>query len=201
MAAHESSDVTKIHNQEQLIQAAEKVFIEKGYAAARVEDIGKELGVLQGSLYYHVGSKAGLLRLVLRHRFTTMVKQIEEIAAGPGSARDRLLAATVEQLRYHSAQLPDSPEWFNSDAGPKESAKEVKADRKLVARFRFALESILQDGITRGEVRAEVNPETATLAVLGMCNYVARWYGDEHHLTAEQIAADQIGLLWAGMSA
>ncbi|WGY00359.1 TetR/AcrR family transcriptional regulator [Nocardioides sp. QY071] len=192
--------MTKIHNQEQLIQAAEKVFLEKGYAAARIEDIGNELGVLQGSLYYHVGSKAGLLRLVLRHRFLQMAERIDEISAGPGTARERMLAAATEQLKYHSPQLPDLPQWFNSARGPKATAKEIKADEKMVQRFRTALEDIFRDGIAKGEVRPDVEPETATLAVLGMCNFVARWYGDAHHLSAEEIAADQVSLLWAGVA-
>ncbi|MEU9888874.1 TetR/AcrR family transcriptional regulator [Sphaerisporangium sp. NPDC051011] len=191
--------MTKIHSKQQLIAAAEKVFLEKGYDAARVEDIGAELGVLQGSLYYHIGSKAGLLRLVLRHRFTSMTEQIEEIAASSASVRDKLRSAVIAQLSYHNDRLPDSPQWFKNPGGPKESAADIETDRKMVARFRQAWHDILADGIERGEIRSEVDPDAASLSILGMCNYMARWY-EAHAMTHEAIADSQLELIWTGMA-
>jgi TetR/AcrR family transcriptional regulator len=191
--------MTKIHSQEQLIAAAEKVFLARGYEAARLEDIGAELGVLQGSLYYHIGSKAGLLRLVLRQRFTQMTLQIEAIAAGPGEVRDKLRAALVVDLGYRHENLPEAPYWFRNAIGPKETADDVARDRQLVRRFRKALEDILTEGIERGEIRADLDVSDTALAILGMCNYVLRWHEGEP-LSLEAVTDSQLALAWAGLA-
>jgi AcrR family transcriptional regulator len=190
--------MTKIHSQEQLIEAAENVFLEKGYDATRLEDIGARLGVLQGSLYYHIGSKAGLLRLVLRHRFTRMTHQVEEIAASSASVHDKLRAAVVVDLNYRSEKLPEAPHWFRNPKGPKETTQDIASDRKLVARFRKAFEDILAEGVERGEIRADLDLSDTALAVLGSCDYVARWHVGKR-MTLEEVADSQLSLMWAGM--
>ena len=58
--------MTKIRDRDQLVEAAARVFARKGFDSASMEDIAAEVGVLQGSLYYHVSSKAELLFLVQR---------------------------------------------------------------------------------------------------------------------------------------
>src|SRR5690606_18469558 len=41
--------------------AAERVFYHRGYSASRIKDIADQVGMLPGSLYYHIDSKEGLL--------------------------------------------------------------------------------------------------------------------------------------------
>jgi len=192
--------MTKIHSQEQLIEAAEKLFLEKGYDAVRLEDIGAQLGVLQGSLYYHIGSKAGLLRLVLRRRFTRMTLQVEEIAASSGSVRDKLRAAVLVDLNYRSEKLPEAPQWFRNPKGPKETAADIASDRKLVARFRKAFEDIIAEGVEAGEIRADLVVSDAALAILGSCDYVARWHVGKP-MTPDEVADSQLSLIWQGIGA
>jgi len=45
----------------QLIEVATRVFFEKGYDAASLQDIADRLGMLKGSLYYYIQSKEDLL--------------------------------------------------------------------------------------------------------------------------------------------
>jgi TetR/AcrR family transcriptional regulator, cholesterol catabolism regulator len=192
--------MTKIRNRQQLIDVASRVFRERGYDAARLEDIAAELDMLQGSLYYHVGSKAGLLRLVLRNRFNSITEQIEEIAAREEKAEGKLRAAMEVQLHYVERHLPEMPQWFDTAADPKVTKKELIEDRAMLERYRVAWISILRDGIDAGVIKDSVDPSIAVLSILGMCNYVARWreWDDKH--TLEQIASLQFDMLWAGLS-
>src|SRR5947209_1756557 len=91
--------MTKIRSQDQLLDAAEKVFSQKGYDATRLEDIAAELGVLQGSLYYHIESKAGLLRLLRRRRMSRVIERMSEVASSDDSPREKLRRAVYAQMR------------------------------------------------------------------------------------------------------
>ncbi|MGK2964096.1 MAG: helix-turn-helix domain-containing protein [Tepidiformaceae bacterium] len=53
----------KIRDIYQLIEVAARVFAEKGFDQTRIEDIAAKLGLVKGSLYYHVSGKPGLLVL------------------------------------------------------------------------------------------------------------------------------------------
>jgi AcrR family transcriptional regulator len=44
-----------------VVDAAAKVFQEKGFAAASLEDIAVEVGMRKGSLYHYINSKEDLL--------------------------------------------------------------------------------------------------------------------------------------------
>jgi hypothetical protein len=61
--------------------------------------------------------------------------------------------------------------------------KEARA-RRIVSRqrkFEIAVQDIFEDGIKEGTFRADLDPRLASLAVLGMCNWVYRWYSHEHY--------------------
>ncbi len=58
--------------------AAAKVFREKGYKEATLEDIAKEINMLKGSLYYYIEKKEDLLYAVVEtplNEMTTNLKQ------------------------------------------------------------------------------------------------------------------------------
>ncbi len=50
---------------QQILRSARKVFMEKGFEEATVDDIAKEEGVVRGTILYHYKSKACLVEAVL----------------------------------------------------------------------------------------------------------------------------------------
>jgi TetR/AcrR family transcriptional regulator, cholesterol catabolism regulator len=47
--------------EQEVLDAAAKVFCERGYTDATVQDVANELGILKGSLYYYIDTKEDLL--------------------------------------------------------------------------------------------------------------------------------------------
>ena len=50
----------------QILRAARSVFIEKGYLAARVEDVAKQAGMSKGAVYFYFSSKRELFLALMR---------------------------------------------------------------------------------------------------------------------------------------
>jgi len=192
--------MTKIRNQQQVVDAAAKVFAEKGYENARIEDIAKELGVLQGSLYYHVSSKAGLLRLVTRQQFTEVVEKLEKVVAGREAPREKLKRAIRQQQRYVDQHRTASPRWFTDAHDPRRTEIEAEEDARLLARYREAWKSILRDGIAAGEISPSVDPSVAVLTLLGMCISPAAWPAPGPGRSPSRMAALQLDLVWSGLA-
>jgi len=193
--------MTKIRNQQQVLDAAAKVFAEKGYENARIEDIAKELGVLQGSLYYHVSSKAGLLRLVTRQRFTDNVVELEKLAAGRQPPREKLRRAISKQQRYVDQHRTASPRWFTDAHDPYRTEIEAEEDARLLARYREAWKAILAAGVDAGEISPSVDPTVTVLTLLGMCISAAAWPPPGPGRSPTRMAALQLDLIWSGLAA
>ncbi|MGH8699336.1 MAG: TetR/AcrR family transcriptional regulator, partial [Burkholderiales bacterium] len=75
----------------EILDAALDLFVEKGFAATRLEDVAQRAGVSKGTVYLYFDSKEDLFKAVIR---SGMVRAIEEaerrVAAYPGSAADLL---------------------------------------------------------------------------------------------------------------
>lgn len=75
----------------EILDAALDLFVEKGFAATRLEDVAQRAGVSKGTVYLYFDSKEDLFKAVIR---SGMVRAIEEaerrVAAYSGSAADLL---------------------------------------------------------------------------------------------------------------
>ncbi|GAY07621.1 TetR/AcrR family transcriptional regulator [Pseudonocardia sp. N23] len=192
--------MTKIRSRQQVVDAAAKVFAEKGYDSARIEDIAKELGVLQGSLYYHVSSKAALLRLVTRQQFTEVVVKLEKLVAGREAPREKLKKAVRAQQRYVDQHRTSSPRWFTEADDPRRTEIEAEEDARLLARYREAWKSILEDGIAAGDISSSIDPTVTVLTLLGMCISPAAWPPPGPGRSPGTMAAIQLDIVWSGLA-
>ncbi len=96
MAQRPRGDGLTPSTRERLLDAAERVFAEKGYHATTVRDITEAAGVNVAAVHYHFGGKKELYLELFRKRFDHMAAVRESalaLAAGRDPAED--LAAVV----------------------------------------------------------------------------------------------------------
>ena len=96
-------------NRTVVLDAARRVFLDRGYVGATVDAIAEEAGFSKGVVYSQFGSKADMFMALLEQRITERAAQNERIAAGksvPEAARALLLAADRDVVSEHGwAQL------------------------------------------------------------------------------------------------
>ena len=66
---------------QELINAAERLFLEKGYERTAVSDIVRLVHVAQGTFYYHFDSKSDILEAVLEKNFVELESTLGSIGA------------------------------------------------------------------------------------------------------------------------
>lgn len=75
----------------EIVQAALSVFAEKGFAAAKLEDIAKRAGVSKGAIYLYFETKEDIFRAVVGQAIAPNVGAVKAMAAGhPGPLADLL---------------------------------------------------------------------------------------------------------------
>ncbi|MBS0594672.1 MAG: TetR/AcrR family transcriptional regulator [Proteobacteria bacterium] len=77
---------------QELQQAALELFVEKGYAATRAEEVAARAGVSKGTLYLYFPSKEELFKAVLRHNLVALIAEGQQRA-------DRFDGSSAELLR------------------------------------------------------------------------------------------------------
>jgi AcrR family transcriptional regulator len=180
----------------EIIEAAAQVFAERGYHGASTQAIADVLGIRQASLYYYFSSKEVALERVCTLGVEAFVEREAAIAAGPGTAAEKIRGL----VHAHLAPLRDRRDFVWVFLRERHHLPD--ASRRRVGRSSRRLERIVQgvfeEGVRKGEFRADLDGRLAALALLGMCNAVAAWYGKEPDGSIERVAAEFARLVLDG---
>jgi AcrR family transcriptional regulator len=159
------------HVRTRLLNAAVRVFDRKGYAAASVREVAEMAGVTKPALYYHFGSKEGLLLAILEQAKREVDAAIARGVARTGTARGRILGFCEDIYGLFGQNVPIARVAHAVFLGPPDGAPPFDVTVFEEA-FRGALEQIVADGLASGELR-DVGPGDVALAVMGIlegCN-------------------------------
>jgi len=186
-----------------IVAAAAKVFQEKGYHQSTTEDIANEVGMLKGSLYYYIEKKEDLLYAVVEPPVRRMVLNLQEIAAMPCAASEkvaRMVAAHLETFDAHHPhifvylqELPQGRTLRLGDSAAAELSRLGEQYRELVA-------EIIAEGVRHGEFCADLDAQLAAFSLLGMCNWMHKWYRPTGRLKSREIAKTFAALLLHGLA-
>jgi len=180
----------------QIIDAAARVFAERGFHGATTQDIADVLGIRQASLYYYFSSKEAALELVCLRGVEGFFEAAKAIAARPESARKRL----VSLIGSHLSPLVDRADFVKVFLNERQHLP--RESRRRIGRWSRGLERIFEDvikeGVAKGEFRADLDVRMATLAILGMCNAASSWQRKEN-IDVTDIAEEFARLVIDGM--
>lgn len=180
----------------EIMEAAARVFAERGYHGASTQDIADLLGIRQASLYYYFPSKEVALEHVCMQGVAGFFETEQAIAAGPGTPREKLAGL----IRAHIAPLLDRSHFVRVFLTQRQFLP--NPSRRRIGKFSRAIEaifeSVIRQGIRKGEFRADADPRLSALAILGMCNSVAAWYSKEN-ASIERIGGEFVALALQGL--
>ena len=182
----------------EIMEAAARVFAERGYHGASTQDIADLLGIRQASLYYYFPSKEVALEHVCMQGVAGFFETEQAIATGPGTPREKLAGL----IRAHIAPLLDRSHFVRVFLTQRQFLP--NPSRRRIGKFSRAIEAlfeqVIRQGIRSGEFRADTDPRLSALGILGMCNSVAAWYGKEN-ASMERIGGEFVATVLHGLVA
>ena len=109
MAPRVSSSVSNEERRQRstslILDAAERLFVESGYAATSVERIAAEAGLTKGAIYFYYSNKEGLLdALIARSEESAFTPPLEILAERGRPALDRI----IQYFNYHGASIAEA---------------------------------------------------------------------------------------------
>jgi len=153
-----------------ILEAAIRVFARKGYHGSRIADIAGEAGIAYGLVYHYFKNKEEILGTVFEERWGAFLDTLEQVAAQPTPARDRLASVAAVILGGHHVR----PEWVKVLVLEiQRSSRFARPDQiRAVGRLFQIVARILRDGQARGELRADLDPDVACYVFIGALEIV-----------------------------
>ncbi len=150
---------------QELLAAALDLFVERGFAATRLEDVARRAGVSKGTLYLYFANKEDLFKAVVRENIVTSIGEAEEFVAGFNGAT----ADLFRQLILHwwrnvgSTKAAGLSKLMMAEAGNFPELANFYHE-EVIARSDAMFAQMLARGAARGELR-ELN-DLHTIRVL-----------------------------------
>lgn len=162
----------------ELLAAALALFVEKGYAATRVEEVAQRAGVSKGTLFLYFANKEELFKAVVRENLAGHFPVWNsELEAWSGDTPE-LLRYALQQWweRVGSTPVAGITKLMMSEAA---NFPELAAfyESEVMAPGRSLVQRILQRGADRGEFRpiAPADMQHAVYAVLAPMLFLMSW--------------------------
>jgi TetR/AcrR family transcriptional regulator, fatty acid metabolism regulator protein len=153
-----------------ILQAAERIFARHGFFAARVNEIAREAGVADGTIYLYFKSKDDLLISLFEQRMTQVNAALTvAVAAVPPEAQLRAFIETYLRLIHDE---PGAAEVLTIEL--RQSSKFMKEyDNPQFADFLRMLGGIIHAGQERGELAKTIPSHVAARMIFGMLDELA----------------------------
>lgn len=169
---------------ERIVSTALRLFAEKGFAAVGIREIASEVGLSSATLYHYMGSKDDLLQDIMTDRLGRLITVNRQALTGLGLPEDKLVTVVRVHVLVHALHPDSVVDHQIRDLGPKARAAVIALRDEYEAIWR----SLLAEGTAQPAVFRIGSPKLTRLALLEMCNGVARWYARSGEFTPGDIA-------------
>jgi AcrR family transcriptional regulator len=159
---------------QQILDGAAEVFRTKGYAESTLRDVAEAVGIDRASLYYYVSGKEELLVELVRGPLTDIENRVNAIAASSAPAEEKLRDAIVSQLESYEQGWPKSFVFLAQDLDRLGDPADDFV--QLARRHHASLLRIIGEGQEAGIFRSDIDARLVMYGIIGMCNWVHRWY-------------------------
>jgi AcrR family transcriptional regulator len=181
---------------EEVLQSAANIFFAKGFHATSIEDVARDVGMLKGSLYYYIKSKDDLLFQLLLAGIEdgdAFIAQQIDPEGDPVEQLERVIRAQIDYIVQNRVQFGLFLHEFDSLPG--------KRQHKLISvmsRYNARFVELVRRGQEQGKL-IEGEPWIIVNGILGMCNWLYRWYDADQGSDAGQIKSVFLRMIFGGI--
>ncbi|MBM3177201.1 MAG: helix-turn-helix transcriptional regulator [Bacteroidetes bacterium] len=161
-----------------ILEAAREVFLKKGFAGARMEDIAKTAGMNRALLHYYFRSKRELFQIVFDKHFTELQSGLQDILSSEVILTEKIQLIINFYLDKLEAN-PDLPAFIIQEltVNPERLFLLIKEKQRLPGRTRLVFEEQVREAVRKGRIR-EIDSRHLIINILSLVvfPYIGRPY-------------------------
>jgi TetR/AcrR family transcriptional regulator len=173
--AHHKRERRKQDRPGELLEAALDLFVEKGFAATRVEEVALRAGVSKGTLFLYFPSKEDLFKAVVRENVVVPVTQgAVEVAQFQGTAGELLEWMMLQWWRRYGATKASGISKLVMSEASNFPDLAIFFRNEVIEPAHALVRIALQRGIDRGEFRP-MNIDLTLHSVMAPLLFLVMW--------------------------
>ncbi len=191
---------------QELLAAALDLFVERGYAATRLDEVAARAGVSKGTLYLYFENKEELFKAVVRENMVPQLADAEELIARFEGHSSELLRICIRNwwTRIGGTKLSGISKLMIAESGNFPDVARFYHE-EVVSRGEALIRRIVERGMAHDEYR-QVDTVTATRVIIAPVLMLMMWRHSLHYCHLVPIEADDfldclIDLLTRGLEA
>ncbi|MCX5909087.1 MAG: TetR/AcrR family transcriptional regulator [Deltaproteobacteria bacterium] len=159
---------------QKILQAAIKVFAEKGFFNSRVSEIAKEANVADGTIYLYFKNKDDILISLFEEEFGKIVEDMRKVLAAEKDPLQKIRKFAIAHLSIVFKQQ-SLAEVLGVEV--RQSTKFMKEYvNKTFIEYLNLIRSIVVEGQEQGVIRKDLNPGIVKRAFFGALDEMARYW-------------------------
>jgi AcrR family transcriptional regulator len=184
----------------EILEAAERIFGERGYQGTSMDDVATEVGVSKPLIYQYYGSKDGLFLACLARLRTQLLETVSDAVMAASDAEDALYAGFVAWFQF----LDDHPQaWsvlidegmLTTAAGPT-----TEATDEVRAAFIELISAMVRMNLPPDRLTDDDEIEVAAQSISGATERLAIWRSRTPSPPSPEKTAQTLkDLLWQGL--
>ncbi len=180
-----------------LTDVALRVFAERGFDGATMDDVAAAAGITKAAIYHHVSGKEALLARGLSRALDALFGTLGEVGAreGPAIVRLHYLVRRVAEVALDV--LPELTVLVRV-RGNSASEREAIARRRA---FDRAATALVREAQEEGAIATDLDPSLAVRLIFGMCNSLVEWYRPGGRLSPGAVVDGLTRLAFGGLTA
>jgi AcrR family transcriptional regulator len=154
-------------------EAAVKAIAKRGFEAASLRDIAKDVGIRAPSLYNYISSKEQLLYELMKDPLTSMLTEYRALVKDIEDPAGKLRIFVQVHLNFHLHSRLDV--FIGNMELRSLSASHYRTISSLRDEYARVLQGIIEEGVKAGVFEA-AEPRVTSLVMLGRLSGVCNWY-------------------------
>jgi AcrR family transcriptional regulator len=180
-----------------LTDVALRVFAERGYDGASMDDVARAAGITKASIYHHVSGKEALLERGLTRALDALFAILDEPGSRDGRARERLRYIVTRVAETTLRLLPELSVLFRARGTSKSERGALERRRE----FDRVVTELVRTAQRDGDLRTDLEPRLVVRLLFGMSNSVVEWYRPGAALDAATVTRTVLGIVFEGIGA
>ena len=190
-----SAKERKPYDTDAIVDIAVRVFLQRGYDGASLDQVAEAAGITKASIYYHADGKEALLARGAGRALDALFAVLEEPAALEGREIDRLKHVVRRTIEITVMRLPEVALLLRV-RGNTATERWILEQRR---RFDRLVAAIVAEAQTKGQIRADIEAGLITRMLFGMLNSITEWYRPGGGLSVEDIVTGATRIAFNGL--
>ena len=189
-----------VRRRQVILQRAAELFDRKGYAHTSLDDIARAVGLKREALYYYYRNRSEILLAIIRPQSAALIEGLEQVVAMDAPAAHKFKLAIRNHLQRFDRYCLEMTVSLRD--GLLEANGEVLAEsRNIWKKYEKMWIELVSHGQASGDFVRSGDPKMIAFGILGMCNWLARWYNPRKAVTVDDLIDIYFNLLSFGMVA